>query len=114
PCKLNGIYFKVITKREVTHHFKESVVTGSKAHVFEIIMFPTGANTLLNGHCSFVSGIGLTSKVVLELIHPGVSKKQGGIIMGNKAGRVNFNVSVLIEIIRKRIAYFLGAHSVSF
>ncbi|MNL23042.1 hypothetical protein D3C87_1444090 [compost metagenome] len=44
---MNRVFLEVITERKVSQHFKESVMTGREADVFQVIVLTTSAHTFL-------------------------------------------------------------------
>ncbi len=90
PCVLNRIALEIITKAEIAEHFKESMVTGGIADVFQVIMFSACANTLLTGRRTFVGTLVKSKENILELVHTGIREEQSRIISGNnRAGGNN-------------------------
>ncbi|MNL84886.1 hypothetical protein D3C87_2130020 [compost metagenome] len=47
PSKVNSVFLEIITEREISQHFKESVVTSCEADVFQVIVLTTSAYALL-------------------------------------------------------------------
>ena len=47
PGKANRFALEIIAKTKVAEHFKESVMSGGVANIFQIIVFATGADTAL-------------------------------------------------------------------
>ena len=41
------LFFKIITKRKITEHFKKSVMSSGATDIFEIVVFTPGSNTFL-------------------------------------------------------------------
>ena len=68
PAPGNGLVLKVVTKREVTQHFKIGTVTGSLTDVLNV----TGADTLLTGTYSSSGRLHLTLKIGLHRRHTGI------------------------------------------
>ncbi len=81
PGELDGILFEIITKREIAQHLEESMMPCRLAHVFEIIVLAAGSHTLLRSGSTLVINLALPQEDILELVHPGIGKEQGRIIM---------------------------------
>ena len=50
PCPLDRLFFKIITKAEITQHLEESMVTGSASYIFNVI----SADTFLGSGCPWL------------------------------------------------------------
>ena len=85
---MDGIALEVIPEAEVAQHFKESVVTRGIADVFQVIVLAAGADAFLAGGGAGVGTLVKAEEHVLELVHAGIGKQQGGIFPRNqRAGR---------------------------
>ena len=80
PRIVDRIAFEVIAKREVTQHFKESVVARGIAYVFQIVVLTTCAHAALRRRCATVAALVLTQEHVFKLHHTGVGKQQSRIV----------------------------------
>ena len=72
---MDGLGFKIIPKRKIAQHFKKGVVTGGPAHVFQVIMFSAGSNTLLTGSSPEIAPFLFPQKHPFKRDHAGIGKK---------------------------------------
>ena len=49
PSEVDGVAFEVVAEGEVAHHFKEGVVTGGVADVFQVVVFTACAYAFFAG-----------------------------------------------------------------
>ena len=54
PSIMNCLFFKIISKRKVSKHFKESVVTRSITNIFKVVMFSSCPDTFLRSSRSYI------------------------------------------------------------
>ena len=81
PSPGNGLFLKVVTKTEVAHHLKKSVVTGRIANVFKVIVLSPSPHTALSRGGSRIARIRFSKQRVLELIHASIGKQQCWIVV---------------------------------
>src|SRR5258705_2607172 len=78
PRPFDRFLLEIITETPIAQHLEKSVVISVEPDVFEIVVFPSGADTLLRvGHARRLPRrLLLTEKNGHELIHAGVGEKQ--------------------------------------
>ena len=103
--------FEIITETEVTHHFKESMVTCGIADVFQVIVFATGAHAFLRGHGTAVWAFVKAQKHVFELVHTSIGKEQGRVVMRHERAGGHYRVPLTLEKREKFLAYFGCFHA---
>ena len=81
PGKGNGFFFEVVTNGEVAQHFKEGMVSGCFADIFNIV----GSNGFLRIGNAVLFWFFRTVKVLFQAGYTGVDPQQSGIVMGNQA-----------------------------
>ena len=81
PRKQQSIAFEIIAKAEIAQHFKKSVVAGGIAHVFQVIVFATGAHAFLAGGGAVIRALIKTEKHVFKLVHARIGKQQGFVVL---------------------------------
>ena len=101
PSKANRVFFEVIAKGEVAEHFKERVVTGREADVFQIVVFAACANALLNGDGSRVRAGVFAQEHVFELNHAGVDEEKRRVVLRDERGALDHGVAVALEILQE-------------
>jgi hypothetical protein len=47
PCHLGGLFLEIVTKGEIPQHLEKSMVPGGLPYDLQVIMFPSGPDTLL-------------------------------------------------------------------
>ena len=102
PGPGDGLPLEVVAKGPVAKHLEEGVVVGVLANVVKVVMLPTGADALLG-----VAGPGKLAEGVrrvhgpkengLELVHPGVSEEEGGIVQRHHRARPPVHVLLPFE-----------------
>ena len=70
PSEENSLFFEIISKTKVAHHFKECVVARSIADIIKVIVLTTGAHTFLGCGGTRVTASFHSSKEVFKLYHP--------------------------------------------
>ena len=112
--KLPGVgdrfLFEIITKREVAEHFKKSVVTGGPADILQVVMLAAGTDTFLRSCGTDIVPLLLTEEAVLKLVHPGVGKKQGRVVVRNQGGGADDGMSVLFEVVEESFTNFVAGN----
>src|SRR5437016_68697 len=86
PGKMNGVFFKIVSKRKIPQHFKESMMPRREPDVFQVIMFSPGPHAFLVGGGSLVRPLVNAKKNIFKLRHSGICEKQGGIIIRDESG----------------------------
>ena len=84
PRELYRFLFKVVAEGEVSQHFKEGVVAGGIAHLFQVVVFSAYPQTFLAGGCPRSGGFLFTQKILFKGNHPRVYKEQGRVVLGNE------------------------------
>ena len=84
PGKFNGLFLEVIPKGKVAQHFKEGMVAGGVAHVFQVVVLAAGPDAFLGRYRSAVIPFFIAGENPFELNHACVDKKQGGIVLGHQ------------------------------
>src|SRR3990172_1921744 len=79
PGKEYRIFLKIISEGEVPEHFEKGMVPCCISDIFQVIVFPSRPHAFLTGNRSFVLPDVLSQKYRLELDHPCIGKKKGGI-----------------------------------
>jgi hypothetical protein len=77
------------------------MVSGSMAHVFQVIMLAAGAHTTLTGGGPRVVPFFFSHENPLELHHAGIGKKQGWVVLGYQGRAVDYCMVVCCKKIEK-------------
>ena len=109
PCVFDGILLEIIAKAEVAQHFKEGVVTRGVTDVFQIVVFTTRTHATLRGGRARVITFVEAKEDILELVHPGVGKQQGWIVVRYQGAAGNYLMSLTMEKVEKRLTDLSGA-----
>ncbi len=111
PCVGDRLFFEVVAEREVAEHFEKGVVPGGTTDVFQVIVLAAGTHALLRGGGPDVIAFFRTKKAVLELVHPGIGKEQGRVVVRHEGRRADNRVAAVFKIFQKQLAYFTtGLH----
>ena len=74
PGEGDGLFFEIVSEREVTQHLEKGVVAVGEPYIFEVVVLAAGANTLLNGGGARVIAPLEAQEDILELVHPGIGE----------------------------------------
>jgi hypothetical protein len=77
------------------------MVAGGTSDLFQIVVLPPRPNTLLGAASPCIISLFQAEKDILELIHPGIGKKERRVIVRYKAGTGDDGVSPLMKKIYK-------------
>ena len=97
PSEVDGVAFEVVAEGEVAHHFKEGVVAGGVADVFQVVVFAACAHAFLRGGSAVVGAFVEAEEYVFKLVHTGVGKQQGRVVVRHERGRANDGVAFGFE-----------------
>ena len=104
----DGLFLEVVPKGEVPEHLEEGMVPGGVAHVFKVVVFAPGPHTLLARGGPFVRPLFLPQKDLLELDHPSVGEKEGGVVSRHQGGARDDLVPFTGEIFEKETPYLFS------
>ena len=111
PRPSDRVLLEVVSKGPVAKHFKEGVVEIVAAHILQVVVLAAGADALLRVHRPFVVACACAEENVLELRHPGIGEKQGGIVVGNGRGTTDKAMPTLFKELDELLSDLLrGAH----
>ena len=109
PRVADRVMLEVIAEAEVTQHFKEGVVTGGIADVFQIIVLAACAHAALRGGGTGIGAFVQPQENILKLVHAGIGKQQCRIIVRHQ-GATRYNlVTLTMKEIEKRLTDLSGA-----
>ena len=92
PRPANGFFFEVIAKRPVAKHLKHRVVIRVATYLFQIVVLPRYAQTLLSIGYAFVFRFSITKEELFKLVHTSVGKHQGRVVFNHHRSRGNNSV----------------------
>ena len=81
PGPVDRLFLEVIAKAPVAQHLEHGVVIGVVADLLEVIMFSADSQALLRVGGAVVRCGLVAQEDVLELVHPGVGKHKGGVVL---------------------------------
>ncbi len=81
---MNGFFFEIITKREITKHFKKRVMACGVADILKVIMLTARTDAFLRRNSSGIIALFKTCENILKLHHTRIGKHQSGIILWHK------------------------------
>jgi len=73
-------------------------------------VFATHAQAFLRIGRTVIGRFFIAQEIILELVHTGIGKKQGGIILYNDGRRRHNNVALAFKEIKKLLTNFYGSH----
>ena len=111
----NGVLLEVVAKAEVAEHLEERMMAIGKADIFKIVVLAAGADALLRSGGARVVALFGAKEDILELVHAGVGKQQGGVIGGNQRGAVHLAVALLDKKVQEHASNIIsGRHTSHF
>ena len=84
PGPIQRFALEVVAKTPVAHHLEEGVVARGVAHVFQVVVFATGAQAGLYRCGPHIRALVRAQKHVLELHHAGVGEHQRRVVAGHQ------------------------------
>ena len=111
PSEVDGVAFEVVAEGEVAHHFKEGVVAGGVADVFQVVVLAACAYAFLRGSGATVRAFVKAEEYVFKLVHARVGKQQGWVVVRNERGRADDGVAFGFEKFQEFLAQFGGFHN---
>jgi hypothetical protein len=72
-------------------------------------MFTTRTNATLRSSCARIITFVETKENILELVHPGVGKQQGRVVIRHQGAAGNYLMSLAMEKVEKRLTDLSGA-----
>jgi hypothetical protein len=112
PRESNRVVLEVIAKGEIAEHFKKRVMPGGMPDLFEVVVLAAGAHTFLAGRGATIS-VGrrfVAEENLLELDHPRVGEKQGGIIPRHERRTGPNGVVLAREVVEEATSDLGGLH----
>ena len=104
PSEVDGIAFEVVAEGEVAHHFKEGVVTGGVAYVFQVVVFAACTYAFLRGSGAVVGAFVKAEEYVFKLVHTCVGKQQGWVVVWHERGGADDGVAFRFEKFQEFLA----------
>src|SRR5262249_32241022 len=109
PRPADRLGLVVIAERPVAEHLEEGVVIRVAADLLEVVVLARDADALLTVDRPLVRPRAGAEEHVLELIHAGVGKHQGGVIERHHGRRRHERMAVLLdEEVDELLADFVG------
>ena len=108
----DGFLFEIITEAPVAEHLKHGVVVRVAAHLLQVVVFARHAQAFLRVALAAALGFGIAQDDVLKLVHTGIGKHQGGVVLDDHRSRGYYQVALLLEKSLERFAYFVGCHCI--
>ena len=101
PGEPDRVVLEIIPERKIAQHLEKRVVARGIAHIVQIIVLASGANTFLAGRGALVVAMLHPGEQVLELNHPGIGEHQCRIIARYQRRRGNNLVPLLGKVVQK-------------
>ncbi len=84
-------------------------MTRGVTDVFQIVVFTARTHATLRGGRARIITFVETKEDILELVHPGVGKQQGRIVVRHQGAAGNYLMSLTMEKVEKRLTDLSGA-----
>ena len=110
PGHLDGPFLEIIAEGEVPQHFKEGVVPGGEAHVFQVVVFAAGPDALLGTGGPAVGPGVFSQEHLFKLHHARIGEQQGGVPGGHQGGTGHPGVALGGEEAEKGLPDFAAGH----
>ena len=108
PGPVDGFFLEVITKREITKHFKESTVTCGFTYIFDI----SGTDTFLAGCHSCSWRLLSTCKIWFQRSHTCIDQQKTLISLRNQGKAFHYKMALALHKVKEHLTKFV--HSVLF
>jgi hypothetical protein len=110
PGPGNSLLLVIVAERPVAHHLKEGVMVWRRAHLLQVVQMARDTHTFLGiGHAR-VPRLLQAQKDVLELVHPCIGQKQGGITYRHQRGAGNNQVVLAGKKVQEGFSNFCTTH----
>ena len=109
PRVNNRLLLKIIAKRKIAKHFKESMMPRSVANIIKIIMLAACAHTFLARRSGHIWPFFKAREHIFEGNHPSIDKHQSRIILRHERRRSDTSVARVFKIIEEGSADIVGA-----
>ncbi len=86
---------------------------GVPSHFFKVVVLAADTDALLGVRGADVVPLARSEEDILELVHPGIRKEQGGVTVRDHRRAGNDPVSPLLEEAEKTLSDFAGFHQTS-
>ena len=106
PCHVDGSLLEIVTEGPVAQHLEHGVVVRVVAHLLQVVVLATDAETLLGVGAAAGLGVTAAQDDVLPLVHAGVGKHKGGVVLDDHRGRGDDEVAFRLKELLERIADF--------
>ena len=106
PSPVYGLFFEVVSEREVPQHLEKGVVVGGDPNVVDV----AGPQALLAGGGLGELELADPQELVLELVHPGGGEQHGGVPAGNEYITGLANTPLGFKEGQVLFAQFVGFH----
>ena len=107
PCPADGLLLEIVTERPVAEHLEHGVVVGVVAHLLEVVVLATNAQTLLRVGHTLALGRGIAQNDILELVHTGIGKHQCGVVLHDHRSRGHDEVLLGLKKTLERVSDFV-------
>ena len=104
PRPFQAFTLEVIAKAPIAQHFKESVVARGVAHVFQVVVFATGAQAGLYRGGAHVAALVGAQKHVFELHHARVGEHERRVVAWHQRAGRHHGVATLGKKVQKGFA----------
>src|SRR5262245_728720 len=108
PAKPDGVLLKIVAEGKVAQHFKERMVASGIADIFQIVVFASRTQTLLDGDRSVVCARVLSEKHPLKLVHPGIGEEQRRVRLRNQGGTRHGAMAMLFKVSNEGSSQFFS------
>ena len=104
PGKADGVGLEVVTEAEVAQHFKEGVMAGGVADVFQVVVLAAGAHAALGGGGALIGARVAAGEDVLELHHARIGEQQRVVVDRDQWAAGDHLMAVVTEIVQEEFA----------
>ena len=104
PSEVDRVALEIVAEGEVAHHFKEGMVAGGVADVFQVVVFAACAYAFLRGSGAVVGAFVEAEEYVFKLVHACVGKQQGRVVVWHERGRADDGVAFRFEKFQEFLA----------
>ena len=110
PTPVQRLALEIVAKAPVAQHLKKGVVARGVAHVFQVVVLATGAQTGLHRGSAHIRALVRPQENVLELHHARVGEHERGVVARHQRAAGHHGVALGGKKVQKRLADVGNAH----
>ena len=107
PSPGDGFAFEIVAKTPVAQHLEHCVVVSVVPNLLEVVVLATYAKAFLRVGNTRVLGLCVAQEYILKLVHTGICKHKGGVVLHHHGCRWHDMMSFGFEESQKLLSQFI-------